>query len=253
MRWMAALVCAAVPLAAAGLRVGTFRADATPDAGEPLIWVTPAKQVLDPLLAKGVVIEDGRARYVLCALDWCGLGGSTNLLLRTRMAKAAGTDVSRVMIQTVHQHTAPYIDGDAYAADGTPRFAAAAHERRVHRAPGGPSRQSCPRRRRPPGTVRYRGTGSAAVEQVASQRRMFQDGKLVTRFSGGAKDPAMAAMPEGFIDPQIRTVTLARGKRPLARLALLRHPPADVLLRRARDGGLRRRRARSRRGERKGL
>ena len=38
-------------LAAAQLRVAAFRADATPALGEPLIWVTPAARVADPLWA----------------------------------------------------------------------------------------------------------------------------------------------------------------------------------------------------------
>jgi hypothetical protein len=37
------------------------------------------------------------------------------------------------------------------------------------------------------------------------------EGKLVTRFSSGAKDPALAALPEGDIDARLRTVTLYRG------------------------------------------
>ncbi|MCX6636057.1 MAG: hypothetical protein NT090_13405, partial [Acidobacteria bacterium] len=69
-------------LAAAQLRVAAFRADAKPALGEPLIWVTPAERVADPLWAKGVVLEDGKSRYVLCAIDWCGIGGSTHRMFR---------------------------------------------------------------------------------------------------------------------------------------------------------------------------
>jgi hypothetical protein len=75
----------------------------------------PTSKVEDPLWAKGIVIEDGANRYVICALDWCGVGGSTHLMLRERMAGAAKTDVSRVALQSVHQHAAPYIEGDGIA------------------------------------------------------------------------------------------------------------------------------------------
>ena len=112
-----ALAASAVLMSAAprpGPRVATFKVDATPWMGEPLIWVAPTAKILDPLLAKGVVIEDGANRYVLCALDWCAISNSTHELFRRKMAAAAGTDVSRVAVQTVHQHTAPYVDGDAY-------------------------------------------------------------------------------------------------------------------------------------------
>jgi hypothetical protein len=213
---MAALWLASV-LSGANLRLATFRADATPESGEPLIWVKPTAQVLDPLLAKGIVLDDGRARYVLCTLDWCGLGGAAHLLFRTRIA-AAGTDPSRVVVQTVHQHTAPYVDGDGSAL--------------LENLPAPPLRLSIPSLERIAGRIAAAvadsakdmqpfdriGTSSARVERVASQRRMFAGGKLVTRFSGSGKDPAMAALPEGPIDPELRTVTLARGTRPLARI-----------------------------------
>jgi hypothetical protein len=97
-----------------GLRVTTFCCDVTPSiGGQPLIWTTPIATIEDPLLAKGIVLDDGKARYVLCAVDWCGLCNSTHRLFRTKLAGAVGTDVSRVMVHSVHQHTAPYADGDA--------------------------------------------------------------------------------------------------------------------------------------------
>lgn len=205
--------------AAAQLRVAAFRADATPALGEPLIWVTPAERVADPLWAKGVVLDDRGARYVLCAIDWCGIGGSTHRLLRERIATAAGTEVARVALHAVHQHTAPYIDGDAYRLLGklpnpplrmsdrfldelSGRLAEAVRQAVAHLEP-----------------FDRVGVSETRVERVASARRLWgADGKLVIRFSGGGKDPAMAALPEGPIDPQLRTVTLARGAKPLVRL-----------------------------------
>ena len=41
---------------------------------------------------------------------------------------------------------------------------------------------------------------------------------MLTRWSGGAKDPKMAQAPEGPIDPWLKTITLARGDKPLVRL-----------------------------------
>ena len=54
---MAVLLCGVVSSAfgAASLRVATFRCNVTPDLGEPLIWVTPAAEVIAPLWAKGDV------------------------------------------------------------------------------------------------------------------------------------------------------------------------------------------------------
>ena len=205
-------------LCAAELRVGTFRADATPEPGEPNIWITPAAKVEDPLWAKGIVLDDGRARYVLVAVDWCGIGGATHLLFQTKVARAAKTSVSRVVIQSVHQHTAPYIEGDGYALlgelpDPPLRMSDAFLERVTDRLAAAVRKAADSMQ--PFDQV---GTSRAVVDRVASYRRMYRDGRLVSRVSTAGKDPVMAALPEGQIDPSIRTVTLARGGKPLARI-----------------------------------
>jgi hypothetical protein len=205
-------------VAAAAPRVAAFRADATPAMGEPNIWITPVTKVDDPLWAKGIVLERGRERYVLCAIDWCGIGGSIHWQFRERIARAAGADPSRVAVHVLHQHTAPYVDGDAYAVlaglkhpllrmssgyleDLTNRVAAAVRDAAARLEP-----------------FDRVGLGEARVERVASARRILIDGKVLTRYSTSGSDPKMAALPEGEIDPMVRTVTLARGSRPLVRL-----------------------------------
>ncbi len=217
------LVAAALAAAAFGAdpRIATFRSDATPALGEPLIWVTPATGVDDPLWAKGVVLDSGGARYVLCAVDWCGIGGRTHRMLREKIAAGAGAEAGRVALQTVHQHTAPYIVGDGYAllaglpSPPSPPLAMSdafltrlgdALEAAVREAVG---------RLQPFDSI---GTGEARVERVASARRVFKDGKLLVRYSTGGKDAEMAALPEGAVDPLLRTVTFASHGRPLARL-----------------------------------
>jgi hypothetical protein len=204
--------------AAPRLRVAGFRCDVTPDIGEPLIWVTPASQIVDPLWAKGVVLEDSAGRIVLCAIDWCGVGGATDLLFRQAIAAAARTDVSRVALQAVHQHTAPYVEGDGYAilsrTPSPPLMMSSAFIRRVAERLAQSVTESVSRLEE----FDQVGTGEARVDRVASARRLFDDGKLVTRFSTGGSKPELAALPEGPIDPQLRTVTLARRGKPLVRL-----------------------------------
>jgi hypothetical protein len=203
---------------AEGPKAAVFSCDATPDLGEPNIWVEPVKIVLDPLYAKGVVLEAAGRRYVIAAIDWCGIGGSTDLALRTRMAKAAGTEVRFVALQSVHQHAAPYIEGDAYrllAQAGHPllRMSDAYLEklaRRLEEAVGGALKRLEPFDRV--------GTARVEVERAGSERRLLKNGRIVTRYSSTAKNPELAAEPEGDIDRDLRTVTLARGAKPLVRL-----------------------------------
>ncbi len=71
------------------------------------------RTVEQPLLAKGIVLEAGAERYVLCALDWCELCNGTRDSLQKKIAAAAGADPAHVALQCVHQHTAPLVDMDA--------------------------------------------------------------------------------------------------------------------------------------------
>lgn len=200
------------------VRIAPFRADATPPLGQPLIWTDPATQILDPLWAKGLVLDDGAQRIVLCAVDWCGLGSSVHRLFTSRIAEAANTSPSRVSVHVVHQHTAPYVDGDgidllrklskppllisAQALDLiTGRIAAAVAKACTQLQP-----------------VDRIGLAETAVDSVASARRILEDDKLLIRFSTSGKDPKMAALPVGPIDRTLRTLTFARGSQPLARL-----------------------------------
>ncbi|MFH1740091.1 MAG: hypothetical protein ABIH23_13870 [bacterium] len=202
---------------AAQLRVATFRSDITPPLGH-LLCRKPLATVEHPLTAKGIVLEDDDKRYVLCALDWCTLGTSTYSMFRSKVAAAVGTDVSRVAVQCVHQHTAISVDGDAqklldreenppqyldlkFLDDVSDRLAEAVKESLRGLQP-----------------FNQIGTGQAKVDRVASIRRVLtEDGKALTRWSS-CDDPELRAMPEGPIDPILKTITLARDNRPLVRL-----------------------------------
>jgi hypothetical protein len=55
------------------LRVATFAADVTPPIGSPLCfgYVMPAREIVDPLFARGIVILPGAERpIVLCSVEW---------------------------------------------------------------------------------------------------------------------------------------------------------------------------------------
>jgi hypothetical protein len=197
--------------------MATFSCDVTLPLGD-LLYAKPLTNVEHPLLAKGVVLDDGRKRYVLCAVDWCTMRNSTHQRFRSKVAEAAGADVCDVAIQCVHQHTAPSFDAGAEEllrqqenppqhrnldslSEITDRLAAAVKES-VDRL-------------QPFDRV---GLGQARVDRVASIRRVFdEDGKLRTRWSA-CRDPELRAMPEGNIDPWLRTITLACGDKPLVRL-----------------------------------
>ncbi|HPA17922.1 MAG TPA: hypothetical protein PLU30_09245 [Verrucomicrobiae bacterium] len=211
------------------LRVASFRCDATPPLGETLVWLTKLTTIKDPLLAKGVVLEDGGERCVLCALDWCLLCNESEWSFREAMARAADTDPTRVAIQCIHQHVAPYADEGAHrlldGAPGSPSHLTAKFLDDLRKRLGEAIRGAVGRLE-PFDRV---GCGEARVDRVASERRLKgADGNIIVRGSTGGRKAELASMPEGDIDPMLKTITFARGEQPLARLHYYATHPQTV-------------------------
>ena len=59
--------------AEAALRLGVFNVDVSPPIGSPVAYVD-AKEIVDPLSARGVVLLSGERPIVLCAVDFIGIG-----------------------------------------------------------------------------------------------------------------------------------------------------------------------------------
>lgn len=202
------------------VRVGVFACDVTPPVGHPLCggWIKPLEVVDDPLLAKGIVLSDGRTRYVLCAVDWCLLQTSAYDLFTRKIAAAAGVPVGQVSVHTVHQHNAPIADIRSQqlldTLPGSPKHPDLAFMEQVTERVAAEVRTACERMQ----PVTHVGHGRAQVARFASNRRVrLGDGVVHVRYSS-SKDPILQAAPEGLIDPWLRTVTLFDGDRPLVRL-----------------------------------
>jgi len=201
------------------LSIAAFQIDATPPLGTPLCdgGVTPAKKIIDPLSARGLVLLPNGSPIVLCAVDWVGIGNDGHDEWRRALAEAAGTTMDRVSVHTVHQHDTPGCDflteellakrgiGGAtfnveFARDTIARAAEA-----VRNALANPQQ------------VTHLGIGEAKVEQVASNLRILgDDGKVEhVRYSSCA-DEAVRAAPEGVIDPRIRNLSFWSDDRPIA-------------------------------------
>jgi hypothetical protein len=211
---VAGLACAEAPL-----RIATFRADVTPPLGSPLCCdagIKPATQIVDPLSARGVILFGSGKPIVLAVLDWVGIESEGWDEWRRELAQAAGTDMDRVTVNTIHVHDAPEYDPgadrvlEAYGLQGKlynrefAREALARVTAAVREAAG----KSQP--------VTHLGLGRAKVEKVASNRRILgPDGKVRVGRMSSCKDPAVRAEPEGTIDPYVRLVSFWNKKRPL--------------------------------------
>ncbi len=204
------------------LAVCTFHCDATPPLGSPLCdaAVEPAKEIVDPLSVRGLVLLGDEAPVVLCAVDWVGIGNGGYDAFREALAKAAGTSPDRVALHTLHQHDAPGCDFEAEALLA-PRslsgamFHVAFARQTIDRAAAS-VRQSLSA----PKGVTHFGVGVGRVEKVASNRRVLgSDGKVqYVRYSASTIPEAVAA-PEGTIDPQVRVLSFWNGDQPLVVLS----------------------------------
>lgn len=225
MRWFALLATvllssACVAAETSTVRVAAFRCEVTLPLGHPVYpSFKPLEKAEHPLLAKGIVLEEGSRRYVLCAIDWCVLAGGSRTAFCSKAAAATGTDVSRVTIHAVHQHSAPVVDIDAQTildgVAGAPAYLDRKFQDEVTDRVAAAVKDSVGRLQ-PCDQV---GVGQAKVERVASSRRLLSpDGKLISRMSSTKSKPQYRELPEGLIDPMLKTITLARQGKPLVRL-----------------------------------
>ncbi len=202
-----------------GLRLGTFAFDVSPPKGHSLCggWIKPVEDYDDALEAIGFVLLGSGAPIVVCAVDWTGLLNSAHIAWRTAMAEAAGSVAERVAVQCVHQHNAPFACLDA--------------QRIVSRYPELPAivdidffdecltkarhavREAIAAAR----PVTHVATGQGQVEKVACNRRTIDDqGKLVHWRGSSSRDPQAQELPEGLIDPWLKTVAFYSGDEKLA-------------------------------------
>lgn len=207
--------------AAAGetpLRIATFEADITAPVGTPLCdgLVMPAKEIVDPLKARGIVLLTKDSPIVLCAMDWVGVGNSGYDAFRDAIAKAAGTTRERVAIHCLHPHDAPGCDFEAddilvpFKLGGKlfdPKFARTAIDR-VATAVAKAIKKPMP--------VTHVGVGKAKVFEVASSRRpLGPDGKVKFVRYSATRDQKIRDEPEGVIDPYVQLLSFWDGDRPL--------------------------------------
>lgn len=226
----AGLGAALAPGAAAGveaalgpgsLHLAPFRFDVTPPLGHACCggWIKPVEAVDDPLEAIGFVLLSDGPPVVICAVDWTGLLNDAHVAFRQALAEGAGTTPDRVAVHCVHQHNAPM------ACTATERLVAAQGDlphvldldffARTLDAGRAAVRAAVPRA----APVTHVAAGQARVEKVAGNRRILgPDGRVRTQRGSASKVPEHHALPEGLIDPYLKTVAFYEGSRKRAAL-----------------------------------
>ncbi|QDU79278.1 hypothetical protein Pla110_09840 [Polystyrenella longa] len=202
------------------LAISTFRFEVSPPEGHSLCggWIKPVVGYDDELEAIGVVITGAGKPIVLCAVDWTGLLNSAHITWRNALAEAAGTTPERVAVQCVHQHNAPFACLDAeeiiLEQGDLPHIIEKGYYNdcleRGQKAIGEALKQSVP--------LTHIASGQGMVEKVASNRRFLgADGKIEHwRGSAAAGSDVLRELPEGLVDPWLKTVAFYSNEKKVA-------------------------------------
>lgn len=203
------------------LHLSTFRFDVTPPMGHPLCggWIKPVVGVDDPLEAIGIVIMGAGTPIVLCAVDWCSICNDANLAWRQALAEAAHTTPERVAVHTVHQHNAPFVCLEANEIAGKYEGVAASVDIEFFRRCLAAGKKAVSESLGQTHRLTHIATGQGKVEKVASNRRFVgPDGTINAWRGSSAPDPKLRELPEGLIDPWLKTVAFYSGDKKLAAL-----------------------------------
>ncbi|QDU63583.1 hypothetical protein Pan216_44640 [Planctomycetes bacterium Pan216] len=202
------------------LQLSTFRFDVTPPLGHGCCggWIKPVVGYDDPLEAVGLVISGAGKPVVLCAVDWTGLLNSANTKWREALADAAGTTPDRVAVQCVHQHNAPFVCLESQKlvekhADLPSMVDVGFYNQCLDR--GHKAVTEAVANARP---LTHIAVGQAKVDKVAANRRVMRDadGNIVKMRGSRCADKELRALPEGTIDPWLKTVAFYDGPTKLA-------------------------------------
>ena len=202
--------------------VATFEIDVTVPIGHALMGggIEPAKEIVDPLHAQGIVLRGPVEPIVWLSVDWCEIRNDAYDTWRDAIADAVDTPRERVLLAAIHQHDAPVVDFTAqrllnevglknslcdvpFVKDCIERSVIAIRASLDHAQP-----------------VTHYGVGVAEVHGVASNRRIVSDsGDVTFGRNSSAPDETIRAQPIGLIDPMLRTLSFWNGEKPLAAMS----------------------------------
>jgi hypothetical protein len=204
------------PLWAGNLEIVTFNENITPKLGMPVAYA-PARKILTPLYARGVVILSDEKPVVLCAVDAIGIGNQGYDTWREKLAEAAATTPDRVAVHSLHQHDAPRIDFATGKIMEDQGLGGKNYDNSYGRQCITQVANAIRSGLKTPQTVTHFGVGKAKVEQVASNRRLLgADGKVRLMRWSKSKSPEAINAPEGVIDPWLRCICFWNQDHPIA-------------------------------------
>ena len=134
------------------------------------------------------------------------------------MARAAGTTIECVALQSLHQHSAPILDADAVRLLHDEKSAQLAQHLKFTDDIASRTSAAITESLKQLQPVTKIVGSKAKVDRVAANRRVPQpDGSIAVRASV-TREAAVRDAPEGLIDPWLRTLTFSDGDRKLVQL-----------------------------------
>lgn len=208
--------------------VAIFKSDITPPIGHPLLGnqFQPSTSISDPLDARGFVILSSDLPIVVVALDWCELRNDAFDRWREKIAAAAGTKPERVMVHTIHQHDAPYFDLTAnrllQQIDSNEKML----DEKFFEEALDTCCQSIKQSLLKPEKVTHLGFGQAAIDDLASNRRVeLPDGTVNFSRLSTTRDPIVREAPAGEIDRYVKMISFWNGEKAVAAMSVFAiHP-----------------------------
>lgn len=200
-------------------RLTTFAADVTIPPGHPCMGggIEPAREVLDPLEARGIVLLGADRPVVIVAVDWCEIRNDAYDRWREALAEAAGTTRERVLLASVHQHDAPVADLTAERLLREQESPASLCDLDFHERAVSTVAEALRAALADTHPVTHIGTGKAKVERIASNRRYLDaEGRPAFGRTSATRDTFIRDQPEGIIDPWLRALSFWNGETPLA-------------------------------------
>ncbi len=214
--------------AAPAYQVALFREDITIPIGHACMGggVSPATEIVDPLYAHGVVLLGPDKPIVFVAVDWCEIRNDAYEHWREALATAADTTAERVLVASVHQHDAPVVDYEAQRLLDEAGLEKSLCDVAFARECVAATAASLQRAIEAPLPVTHYGIGMARVNGLASNRRVaLPDGAITYGRGSATTDPHLRSLPEGVIDPYIKTLSFWNNDVPLVAIsAYATHP-----------------------------
>ncbi|MCH1409298.1 MAG: hypothetical protein L7V87_09725, partial [Verrucomicrobiales bacterium] len=210
------------------IRISTFSADVTPPIGSPLCFsfIKPAKEIEEPLTARGIVILGPGKPIVLCVADFVVLSNDSHDAWRKALAEAAETSRDRVAMHVIHNHDSPGYDQGASQLLDEQNLPNVLSKKEVHDKAIADTAVALREAMETSHPVTHIGTASAAVEKFASNRRIIgENGKLAIARMSSCRNEEAISKPVGTIDPDLDLISFWNGDQPVAALTFYASHP----------------------------